>query len=500
MYDLIVVGAGPAGSSAARAAAMAGLDVLILEKEHFPRYKPCGGALSDRAISCLDFPLPDDICERTVTSARVHFRDKIIESHKGYRLSTLVTRSRFDQFLLHKALEAGTNLVTHRVQEYKEKEDHVKVLTKTDEYRTRFLVISSGCQSCLKNSIQERATKDQYYVSVVTEIEEDEEKIEERLHGSLDFYFDAVETGYGWIFPHKGYYSVGIGGEASRIENLKGTMLNFLRRTGFHGEHRLHGHKVPMGGINWRIASTRVLLAGDSAGFVDPLTGEGMHYALRSGQIAAKAILDQDTANISKTYEDMCKKEFEDELSHALWIVRSLNPHRELFFDAFFQNKDILDGYIEIAAAKKTYKNFAAQILPVIIQMHIDKYDGKVYKARKLLKGLLGQERVNIKIILGNRNVFRAGYEIRNGKIARIVDGGLNNPTVSVVATEGAIHRIERSKDPIAAMQKERELRGIAIIGQSLSAKLKLEVLLSSIQVLRIFNNFREIPIRSQLA
>lgn len=313
MYDLIVVGAGPAGSSAARAAARAGLDVLILEKEHFPRYKPCGGALSDRAISCLDFPLPEDICERTITRARVHFRDKVVEAHKGYRLSTLVTRSRFDQFLLQKALEAGSNLVTQRVQDYNENEDHVKVLTDTEEYRSRFLVISSGCQSCLKDSIQER-TRDQYYVSVVTEIEEDEEKIEERLHGSLDFYFDAVESGYGWIFPHKGYYSVGIGGQASILKNLRGSMLNFLRKTRFRGEYRLHGHKIPTGGISWRVASTRVLLAGDSAGFVDPLTGEGMYYALRSGQIAAKAILDQDTANISKTYEYMCKKEFGESL------------------------------------------------------------------------------------------------------------------------------------------------------------------------------------------
>jgi hypothetical protein len=401
-----------------------------------------------------------------------------------------VTRSRFDQFLLQKALEAGSDLVTQKVMYYKEKDDHVKVLTETDEYKSRSLVISSGCQSCLKDSIQKRSTRDQYYVSIVTEIEEDEEMIEERLHGSLDFYFDAVESGYGWIFPHKGYYSVGIGGEASRIKNLRGTMQNFLRKTGFQGAYRLHGHKVPMGGISWKIANTRVLLAGDSAGFVDPLTGEGMYYALRSGQIAAKAILDQDTADISKTFADTCKKEFGEELSHALWMVKSLNPQREIFFDAFFKRKDILDNYIEIAAAKKTYKNFAGWILPVIVQMHVDKYDGKLHKAPKFLKGFLGQERVNLKIILGNRNVFRAGYEIRNGKITRIVENGLNSPTISVVATESAIHRIERSKDPMAALQKERELGGIAISGHSLSAKLKLDVLLSSIQVLRIFNNF----------
>lgn len=156
----------------------------------------------------------------------------------------------------------------------------------------------------------------------------------------------------------------------------------------------------------------------------------------------------------------------------------------------FFKRKDILDNYIEIAAAKKTYKNFAGWILPIIIQMHVNKYDGKLYKVPKVLKGFLGQDRINLKIILSNRNVFRAGYEIGNGEITRIVEGGMKNPTISVVATESAMYRIERSKDPMAALQKERELGGIAIIGKSLSAKLKLEVLISSIQVLRIFNNF----------
>ena len=103
MYDLIVVGAGPAGSAAARAASKAGLKVLIVEKETFPRYKPCGGALSDRAISILDFSLPESLCERNITSIKMHFHDKVVEGYKGYRLATLVTRSKFDHFILQKA-------------------------------------------------------------------------------------------------------------------------------------------------------------------------------------------------------------------------------------------------------------------------------------------------------------------------------------------------------------------------------------------------------------
>ena len=104
MYDLIVAGGGPAGSTAARAAALQGLDILILEKETFPRYKPCGGALSSKAASLLDFPLPSDICERTITGARVHFRDRVLEKHKGYNLTTLIDRSRFDYHGMYELL------------------------------------------------------------------------------------------------------------------------------------------------------------------------------------------------------------------------------------------------------------------------------------------------------------------------------------------------------------------------------------------------------------
>ena len=121
MYDLIVVGAGPAGSTAARTAALLGLDTLILEKKTFPRYKPCGGALSSKAASLLDFSLPRDICERTITGARVHFRNQIQERHTGYNLTTLITRSRFDHLLLQKAQEPGADIKTQKVLAFQEK-------------------------------------------------------------------------------------------------------------------------------------------------------------------------------------------------------------------------------------------------------------------------------------------------------------------------------------------------------------------------------------------
>ncbi|MDD1734266.1 MAG: FAD-dependent oxidoreductase, partial [Methanothrix sp.] len=107
MYDLIVAGGGPAGSAAAQAAALRGLDVLILEKSEFPRYKPCGGALSRKALSLLGHPLPQWIQERKITGARIHYEDLMLERHRGYDITFLINRSAFDQHLLERALLSG---------------------------------------------------------------------------------------------------------------------------------------------------------------------------------------------------------------------------------------------------------------------------------------------------------------------------------------------------------------------------------------------------------
>ena len=490
MYDVLIVGAGPAGSTTARVASKAGLDVLILEKKSFPRYKPCGGALSDRAISILDFPLPERLCERTIRTVRVHAYDKVAEVHQQNRLATLVTRSKFDDFLLEKAQEAGVDLVTQEVQKFKQIDDHVEILTKEKKiYKSRFLVISSGYQDNLKDHIQEKERRDEYGLSIVTEIEEDDKHIEDRLHDSLDFYFDAIDSGYGWIFPHKGYYSVGIWGQASQLNGLRSKMAHFLKRNGFQGNYRLHGHKSPLGGSNRRIARSRVLLAGDSAGFVDALTGEGIYYALRSGQIAANVISKQDSVDVSRAYIAMCEKEFGEELSYAHWLARSLTSRPETLSRVLACDGQVLDKYIEVAAGKGTYKNFVGWLVPRFLQECVDSCNQRIDKLPIILRDSMGKERINIRLILENGGILRLGCETEKANIKRIVEAGLLNPTFSLDLTEGAISRIMSSNDLMGTFRKECELGRLDIRGNNLAARLKLDATFSSIGVMNILRN-----------
>lgn len=367
MYDLIVVGAGPAGSTAARTASIMGLNVLVLEKDVFPRYKPCGGALSEKAISFLDFPIPDELCERTINGARVHFQGKVVERRKGYRLTALVTRSNFDHLLLRKALEAGAKLKTEKVLDFQEKESSVEVQTRSQHYTSRFLVVTSGCQDGLKDIIKSKENRDHYGICMVTEVEATEHEINKRLNNIMDIHFGVAAGGYGWIFPHKGYYSVGIGGSASRMEHPRQIMLDFLRVNGFSGSYRLHGHTIPQGGLKRLIASKRVMLAGDAAGFVDAFTGEGIYYAMRSGQIAAKTAaekLSNPDLDLAETYGSRCRRDFGEELRYSLLLSKVMHSCPWIFFRILTGQEEVLDRYVETATARTTYKNFMHWLIP----------------------------------------------------------------------------------------------------------------------------------------
>jgi len=209
MYDLLIVGGGPSGSSAGRLAGQKGLKTLLIEKETFPRYKPCGGALSEQALSCLDFPLPESILEREVFGVRMHFKGSVIESYKKSRMATMVTRSALDSYLLEKGKEAGIEVKTgEKVLDYREKDSFVEIYTNEQTYRAKFVIIGEGSQGKLKSKIRKKDAKSEYGICIVTEVEKVNEKIDKYIPGAIEIHFDVMEMGYGWVFPHDNYYIV----------------------------------------------------------------------------------------------------------------------------------------------------------------------------------------------------------------------------------------------------------------------------------------------------
>jgi geranylgeranyl reductase family protein len=363
MYDLIIIGGGPSGASAGRKAGKLGLNTLLLEKEKFPRYKPCGGGLSERALSYLDFELPSDIIEWEVTGVRGVFNDQIIEVHKDHNISSLVSRSVFDTFLLKKTKETGIKVHTgEKVLSCTEKSEFVEVITKQQTYQAKFVIVAEGAHGLIKTCIRPADTRKEYWVSVVAEIPAEEREIEERLGKTVELQLGVASGGYGWIFPHKTYYSIGIGGVAKDFSHPKATMVKFLKNNNFNGDYELYGHKIPIGGVKRRITGSRVLLIGDAAGFVDAFSGEGLSYAIRSGQLAANVIAEvsQQKGKLKDLhkYESICRNEFGTHLKYSLIFSRLIHSFPERSFKTFINNREILDKYLEVVDYTIDYKEY----------------------------------------------------------------------------------------------------------------------------------------------
>lgn len=373
MYDLIIIGGGPSGSAAARISGKNGLKVLLLEKEVFPRYKACGGAFSEHAISYLDFDIPKHIIEREVFGARIHFRGKVIERHKNYRIATLVTRSILDEFLLEKAKETGIEIkMGEKVIDFKENRDFVEVYLRNEVYRGRFLVVAEGSKGKLKHHLRKRDEKSELGICVVGEFKEDNETIDRYIFNAIDIHFGFVLKGYGWIFPHEKYFSVGIGGTAKDLRNPIKVIEEFLHLNGFKNKKNLKVSFVPAGGIKRNIISPRVILAGDAAGFVDSFYGEGIAYAIRSGQIAGEVISDllknSQNSRSLKDYEERCEREFGENLRYSLVLVKLMHSFPSIFFNILTTNDEVIDKFLEVPAKRRTYKSYLQWLIPRVPQ------------------------------------------------------------------------------------------------------------------------------------
>ena len=362
MYDVIIVGGGPAGSSAGRAAGMAGLKTLLIEKEEFPRYKPCGGGLSEHARSFLDFSIPNYIQERNISGIRIFYKGKVLENKKNKKFSTLVTRSIFDEFLIKKAKETGIEIrMGEKVIDFEEHDHFVIVQSNRSKYKSKYLIMAEGAQGTLKYNVRRRDKKHEYGVCMVTEVPLNEESTEFNQN-KIDIHLDITKMGYGWVFPHDNYSSVGIGGVLKHFSHPRKKMLTFLDFYNIKSNYKLKGHQIPGGGINRKVSSSRTILTGDAAGFVDTFAGEGLAYAIRSGQLAIKTIenciKNNEKNNDLKMYERLCEKEFGNDLKCSLFFTRLLHSFPRIFFNIMYNNQEVVDKYLDIPTNNCTYKKY----------------------------------------------------------------------------------------------------------------------------------------------
>jgi geranylgeranyl reductase family protein len=293
-YDVVIVGAGPAGAVLAYLLAKAGAEVLLLEKKVFPRYKACGGGLTQRALDSLPFEV-DEVIEERVHRVKAFVRNECaFELNVQQPVISMVMRDRFDHYLVKKALEAGVHFQEGTTFKHLSGEvEALKVETSFGPVETRFVVGADGV-----NSRVARALGLQRPDNVINAVEAevylgDPERLAEFKH-TAHFCFGLIPQGYAWLFPKRDHLSIGVLSRSMTLKNLKRNLFSYLEAVGFGSSMEvkaLRPHLVPYGpGKKRPLACERGLVVGDATGFVDPITGEGISYAIREAQVASRIL------------------------------------------------------------------------------------------------------------------------------------------------------------------------------------------------------------------
>jgi len=289
MYDVIIAGAGPAGASAAYFLGRAGRKILVLEKEKLPRYKACGGGVSLRFLQS-QFPFPfDEIIEDRVCSMSYIFNNRTVTIPCKDGGLVMVMRAHLDSYILSQAaVEVKENSPVRKVIE---NSDCVRVETSQGEvFEAHYMIGADGANSVVAHTIGKEKGRDAF-PAIEAEVTAPPEVLA-RFAGNPTFIFKQIQWGYLWVFPKADHLSVGIAAVNPGRGVLQATLNRVMNSYGISLENvSLRGHLVPYSPVNTRISTARILLAGDAAGLVDPLSGEGIRPAILSGRFAAEAIL-----------------------------------------------------------------------------------------------------------------------------------------------------------------------------------------------------------------
>ncbi|MGR3271191.1 geranylgeranyl reductase family protein [Thalassococcus profundi] len=365
-FDVLVLGAGPGGSAAAVTAARAGLSVALIDRHVFPRDKLCGGGFTGRSMRYFR-----EIFGAEAPSAPHLTRTSVTFCAFGQTLGTfdevppihMTMRRTLDQALMQAALDAGAADLTG-VRVLAIDPDAAQVTLADRSLSGRVLIAADGVNSPTARAIFGQPF-DKQRIGFALEVEHPSD---DPAATGVRIDFGAAEWGYGWDFPKTCGRTVGLGGVLSRNADMKSALRRYLQVLGLPDDRPVKGHFLPFGDPRKVPGRGRTVLVGDAAGLVDPITGEGIAFAMKSGQYAAQAAMVAleagDPDSVLPRYRHALRP-----IHRSIAQARLIRPlvfmpaFRQGFINGFRRSSNLRRDYMRMLAGECEYDALTRQVV-----------------------------------------------------------------------------------------------------------------------------------------
>ncbi len=323
MNTVAVIGGGPAGAMAAAEMASAGLRVTLFD-EKLAWEKPCGGGVTFKAYHEYPFLVDNNVSKRTVRQTWIDAPDTTGARLDLDRPILIYARRDLNQLLLDRAVRCGAGIEQARVLDIeRDAGGRWSIRTRTGAAQADFCIVATGARNPLRSAGTEW-TADDTMVALGYHMPSDQQHIDVAFLKGLE--------GYVWNFPRCGHSSVGICGKGEAARALRARLERYMVEHGMDPRQgQFYAHMLPaLAPRSWkrnRVQGDGWLAVGDAAGLVDPITGEGIYYAIRSGDLAARAVV----AERPETYAATIECDFGGDLHLGSLLASRIYTGRFLF-------------------------------------------------------------------------------------------------------------------------------------------------------------------------
>jgi len=406
IYDIVIVGAGPAGSTAAKILAEQGLSVILIDKEKFPRTKPCGGGLPLRTLKRFPYIEDIDVIESYSYGGYLYppSLSYNIKIQKQDPVIAMILRKKFDNALVKLAIDQGVIFQDGKsVTDLKITHDKAQItLDDGKKIQTNLVIGADGCLSIVAKKAR-LATRNKFTgISVVEEFSLKMDTMDQfytdkrlchihsKIHGI---------SGYGWVFPKGHHVNIGLvkyrpnGNmvkEKKNIREMFNEYLFLLKKTDIIPKNiestKLRGGILPVKPLEKTYAN-RIILCGDAAGFINPVSGEGIYYALASGEIAARVASESIKTNDNSEqflsrYEQQWKNDFGQEINIWLKSTRQWGKQNENIFKFMSKDNKLAEMFFAIMTGQESVYELRWKIIKRYIYAYM-KYS--LLRKRKMI-------------------------------------------------------------------------------------------------------------------